>query len=189
MSKAARFHARRDAARVLAACGVIVTYDSRKWRARSRARLGKQQFALLTGIEIADVPRFYLTMGEHLTEIAELHNAKLGYKRRSHEHAALRMRMRDAVRLVIGDAPFARFVPGRANNELPPMNCEDRFAGDVLWACFQVVDAIDQLARELYHDAAMLIGNYHQALFGWHRLVEVHGVEAINALLTAREAA
>ncbi|WP_167394948.1 hypothetical protein [Variovorax boronicumulans] len=69
------------------------------------------------------------------------------------------------------------------------MNCEDRFAGDVLWACFQVVDAVDQLARELHHDAAMLIGNYHQALFDWHQLVEAHGVEAVNALLAAREAA
>ncbi|MGJ7500720.1 hypothetical protein ACSFBF_10215 [Variovorax sp. ZT5P49] len=185
MSKAARW----GATRVMAVGKTTVDYDARKSRARSRAPMGKLQFELWKGYEWADVPHFYLTMEEHLAEITQLHNAKLEHKRRSPEHAALRIRMHDSVRLVIGDAPFARFVPGRVGNEMLSINSEDIFTRDVVWASYWPVDAIDQLARELYHDAAMLIGNYHQALFNWQQLVKAHGVEAVNALLAAREAA
>lgn len=152
---------------------------------RDRSRLGATRFDLGEK-DPALVARFYEAMEPHLAEIARLHNLKLAHKRRSVRHRVLQEHMRDAVRMVVGDAPFDRFEPSWWFEEERLSEFDsDSIERRATWACYRVVDAIDFLAQELYCNASELLGNYHDALFGWWRVVESHGIDAVNAVIGA----
>jgi hypothetical protein len=152
---------------------------------RDRSRLGATRFDVGEK-DPARVDRFYEAMEPHLAEIARLHNLKLARKRGSARHLVLQDHMRDVVRMVVGDAPFDRFEPSwwREEEWLSEFD-EDSIERRATWACYRVVDAIDLLAQELYRDASLLLGNYHNALFAWWRQVESHGIDAVNAVIGA----
>ena len=67
--------------------------------------------------------RFYDEMAGHCAGIVQLHNRKLISKRGSPRHVTLQRNMYDAVRQVVGDAPFecfgSRFGPMWSKAEVP----------------------------------------------------------------------
>lgn len=150
---------------------------------RDLSRLGATRFDF-EDRDPARVASFYEAMEPHLTEIARLHNLKLARQRGSARHLVLQERMRDAVRMVVGNAPFDRFEPSWWCEEERLSEFEDdSIERRATWACYWVVDAIDLLAQELYCDASLLLGNYHNALYDWWHQVELHGIDAVNAVI------
>ncbi|PLC06071.1 hypothetical protein CY658_03250 [Variovorax sp. RO1] len=163
----------------------VFALDTRKLPPRDLSRIGNMRFDLEEEEPYA-LARFYDATESHLARIAELHNAKLARERGSSHHVALQQQMRDEARLVIGDTAFERFTPGWVDEEMSPLNGDDSLRNKAMWACYQVVDAIDVLAQELCNDTGMLMGNYHQALFRWWQLVEENGLDAVTEAIGAR---